>query len=122
MNNEYIIVNKTTIQKRIEELEKELAYHNEWYEKAREKYHQDRKSWGNADDGEMRVASDAAFTTAQEVKILKQILSQSTPLIPEIEKAYNTGTNYGCYLQGGSYDHNDNIDIEDYISILKLDV
>ena len=68
MNNEYIIVNKTAIQKRIEELEKELQYHEDWYKKARENYDRDRKFWGNADDGEMRVASDAAFTTAQEVK------------------------------------------------------
>ena len=119
MNNEYIIVNKTTIQKRIAELEKELAYHNEWYEKAREKYHQDRKSWGNADDGEMRVASDAAFTTAQEVKILKQILSQSTPLIPEIEKAFKAAkilykvNDYGIF----GYEN-----AEHYIEELKLDI
>jgi len=59
---------------------------------------------------------------AHEVSILKEILSQSTPLIPEIEKAHNVGRNYGCYLQGGSYDHNDNIDSEDYISNLKLDI
>ena len=85
MKNEYIIVNKTTIEERIAKLE--------------------------------NIAS--AYSTIKE---LKQILSQSTPLIPEIEKAYNTGTNYGCYLQGGSYDHNDNIDIEDYISNLKLDI
>jgi len=116
MNNEYIIVNKTLLEKRIEELEKELAYHNEWYEKAREKYHQDRKSWGNADDGEMRVASDAASTTAQEIKVLKQILFQSTPLIPEIEKAFDVGSERGEFGYGNANDKHD------YISNLKLDI
>lgn len=58
----------------------------------------------------------------KELEMLEEILSNSAPIIPEIEKAYNTGTNYGIYLQGGSYDPNDNIDIEDYISKLKLDI
>jgi hypothetical protein len=53
--DEYIIINKTAIQKRIEELE-------------------------NTDD----YFSQGSFG---EHKFLKQVLSQSTPLIPEIEKA-----------------------------------
>ena len=63
MNNEYIIANKTDIQKRIEELESTEAA--------------DRK------DG---------IEIYKEMYVLKQILSQSTPLIPEIEKAFNYGT------------------------------
>lgn len=59
MNNEYIIVNKTAIQKRIEELEKI----------------DEKEIWEH-----------------MEFDTLKQILSQSTPLIPEIEKAYDAGT------------------------------
>ena len=58
---------------RLEEAEKELAYHQEWYKKARENYDRDRKFWGQADDGEMRVASDAVSTTSQEIKSLKPI-------------------------------------------------
>ena len=81
MNNEYVIINKTECLKKIEELEKELTHYNEWYKKSRENYDRDKKFWGQADDGEMKVASDAASTTAQEITILKQILSQSTPLI-----------------------------------------
>jgi hypothetical protein len=95
MNNEYIIINKTAIQKRIEELEK---WSKEFY-------------YGEGID---------EYDFAKEE--LEQVLSQSTPLIPEIEKAHNTGRNYGCYLQGGSYDPNDNIDSEDFISNLKLDI
>lgn len=59
---------------RLEEAEKELAYHNEWYKKARENYDRDRKFWGQADDGEMRVASDAASESQKEVTILKWVL------------------------------------------------
>ena len=59
---------------RLEEAEKELAYHQEWYKKARENYDRDRKFWGQADDGEMRVASDAASESQKEVTILKWVL------------------------------------------------
>ena len=59
---------------RLEEAEKELAYHQEWYKKARENYDKDRKFWGQADDGEMRVASDAASESQREVTILKWVL------------------------------------------------
>ena len=59
---------------RLEEAEKELAYHQEWYKKAREKYDRARKFWGPADDGEMRVASDAASESQNEVTILKWVL------------------------------------------------
>lgn len=117
---EYIIINKTAIRQRIEELEKELLYHNEWYEKARESYHLERKNWGKADDGEMRVASDAASTTAQEIKILKQILSQSIPLIPEIEKAYTKAFSEGIVF--GLHTEYKYKTSEDYISNLKLDI
>lgn len=97
MNNEYIIVNKTTLEKRIEELIKE------------------------ANSGKT-IPSVNSQMAESLIKFKEYLLSQSTALIPQIEKAYNTGTNYGIYLQGGSYDHNDNIDIEDYISKLKLDI
>lgn len=95
MNNEYIIVNKTALENRI----KELIY---------EKY--------------QSISREHIIRLSTQIIVLEQIMSQSTPLIPEIEKAHNVGTNYGCYLQGGSYDHNDNIDGEDYISNLKLDI
>ena len=59
MSNEYIIINKTTLQKRIEELEKT-------------KY------------SGLRV----------DLEVLKEILSQSTPLIPEIEHTAALQTKY----------------------------
>lgn len=136
MNNEYVIINKSLIEKRIEELEKELAYHEEWYKKARDNYHNDKKNWGQADDGEMRAASDAASTTAQEIKVLKQILSQSTPLIPEIEKAMDVAREIkddsahdtftaedisGC-TEVCTYGWRYKTTNIDYISNLKLDV
>lgn len=59
---------------RLEEAEKELAYHQEWYKKARENYDKDRNFFWQADDGEMRVASDAASESQKEVSILKWVL------------------------------------------------
>ena len=120
MNNEYIIINKSLLEKRIEELVKELAYHEEWYKEARDNYHNHRKLWGQADDGEMRAACDAVYTTAHEIKILKEILSQSTPLIPEIEKAHKKGFTEGtCFGATTIYKYETS---EDYISNLKLDI
>lgn len=64
MENEYVIINKTKLLKRIEELKKlqsstdRIIYADKYY--------------------------------AKEVE-LKEILSQSIPLIPEIEKAYDAG-------------------------------
>jgi hypothetical protein len=64
MNNEYIIVNKTTIEKRIEELENELI----------SEFSTGRRLWVNS-----------------AIKNLKEVLSQSTPLIPQIENAFDAG-------------------------------
>jgi hypothetical protein len=49
------------------------------------------------------------------IRELKQILSQSTPLIPEIEKAYFEGECYGIGTDAC-------ITKEDYILNLKLDI
>ncbi len=65
---EYIIINKTAIQKRIEELEK------------------------NEDDeffDEQRINH-----LLGQINALQYALSQSTPLIPEIEKAFDEGAGY----------------------------
>ena len=64
MSNEYIIVNKTAIEKRIEELENEKV----------SEFSPGRRLW-----------VDSA------IKNLKEVLSQSTPLIPEnIDKILST--------------------------------
>jgi hypothetical protein len=88
---EYIIINKTAIQKRIEDLEKEYNQEPEEH----------MKDW-----------------FLGQIEALKQILSQSTPLIPEIEKAYIQG----CL----DFQMNDkeftNGDEQEYISNLKLDI
>ncbi len=94
MDNEYIIVNKTTLEKKIEELEKELKYLN------------------GAD----------AYVNLGAINALQQILSQSTPLILEIEKAFDTGKT--AYITS-KYIH-DTPSFEDqkkdHISNLKLDI
>ena len=92
MYNEYIIINKTAIQKRIEELEKDIQYY-----KANIHY--------------------AAMHETAKVKLeLENLLSQSTPLIPEIEKAWETCSK----LRSGQ-----NVGVRnktEYISNLKLDI
>lgn len=90
--DEYIIINKTATQKRIEELEKQFK----------------TPHIGNIN----------------RVEELKQILSQSTPLIPEIEKAwehgYTRGYNLACCESVNSECLTPNK--QDYISNLKLDI
>lgn len=49
----------------------------------------------------------------KEIMILRQILSQSTPLIPEIEKAYTAGMEFIGEDKGSP---------NEYISNLKLDI
>ena len=84
MNNEYIIINKTAIQKRIEELEEAREASN------------DPRDWSYIS------GKKAGFEI---------ILSQSTPLIPEIEKAWLDGNT------SSTKDYK-----EDYIENLKLDI
>ena len=90
-NQEYIIISKTALLKRIEELEKEVAFYN-------------KVGALHLNPNKVKVET--------ELSLLKQILSQSTPLIPEIEKAFNNGVFYS----------DSNLKAENYISNLKLDI
>ena len=89
MKNEYIIISKTAIQKRIEELEKEIKF----------------------------LTAKDAYGDIGKLSVYKQILSQSTPLIPEIEKAYNAGKIHNNLSVAG-FDNPQGR----YISNLKLDI
>ena len=93
-NKEYIIINKTTTQKRVEELRQVC-------------------------NRELGYASDKIYFE------LDNLLSQSTPLIPEIEKAFDAGKD-GLYQK---MDSNQGFYVgkfkglkQDYISNLKLDI
>lgn len=94
MNNEYVIINRTKIEKRIKELEQISPLDRLCFE------------------GEIEV----------EEKTLKQILSESTPLIPVIEKAIE----YGILEGSGAELHEITDEVtehqQDYISNLKLDI
>ena len=106
MESEYIIVNKTAIQKRIEELE---------IEKQKNPY-------------------SAYYTQPINIQIntLRRILSQSTPLIPEIEGAFDESRRQhswaGGHLYGNGYNEEEDLtdfkykSSQDYISNLKLDI
>ena len=89
----YVIIDADTIQKRIEELE-----------------------WSLGNIPESYVPKHKA-----QIYALKEILSQSIPLIPEIEKAFDKGV---CAIQ----ENNGKLKVkmpkakQDYISNLKLDI
>lgn len=101
MKDEYVIINKTAIQKRIEELEEERQEH----EKV-----------------PIRMFDSIwAAKTSQAIDLLREILSQSTPLIPEIEKAFDAGKEYGFY-EAHNANSGDIPDNDTYISNLKLDI
>lgn len=89
INEEYIIINKTAIQKRIEELEEEYKSDPS----------HEFNSYGNK--------------LIREIVILGQILSQSTPLIPEIKKAYTAGMEFIGEDKGSP---------NEYITNLKLNI
>lgn len=96
MKDKYIIINRTTLEKRIEKLEEEY--------KSEPAY-----QFNNYGD-----------KLVKEIMILKQILSQSTPLIPEIEKAFDAAKI--------PYKYNNNMGLngfensEHYISNLKIEI
>jgi hypothetical protein len=81
--NEYIIVNKTTILKRIEELE-------------------DIRRYGSSDSNDYYQG---------QIKALGDFLSQSTPLTSEIEKAFDAGKNSHWQVQSQDYISNLKLDI-----------
>ena len=82
MKDEYVIINKTAIQKRIEELE------------------------GDYDNGTLTE--------------LKRLLSQSTPLIPELQKTWNTAFIYARSLDEETFRP---LPFKEYdISNLKLNI
>lgn len=89
---EYIIINKTQILKRIKELEKEYNQESEEH----------MKDW-----------------FLGQMEALKQMLSQSTPLLPELEKVYDVGRS--SFDSALSYEECKE-DYYDYISNLKLDI
>lgn len=106
MNNEYRIFNATPIQQRIEELEKQL---NTLGHTSKEEIH-------------------AQGYLSGKIQQLRETLYQSTPLIPEIEKAFTAGERYGWDSQksiGNIDEMREKIklqSLDNYITNLKLDI
>lgn len=92
MKDEFIIINKTAIQKRIEELQKYV--------------------------GSRRPSADEYA----KMHIYREILSQSTPLIPVLEDCYENGMGSGKYQQEYGNNAKGSLSKEQYISNLKLDI
>ena len=87
---QYAIINVEAIQKRIEELEN---------------FYKTAKKVGMLTD-----------VIDKEIETLKQILSQSTPLLPEVSKAYDAGMLHKELSQMFDYPKGR------YLSNLKLDI
>ena len=87
---QYAIINVETIQKRIEELEN---------------FYMTAKKVGMLTD-----------VIDKEIETLKQILSQSTPLLPEVSKAYDAGMLHKELSQMFDYPKGR------YLNNLKLDI
>lgn len=97
MPDEYIILNKTAIQKRIDKLKESLKI-------------------SEVNDDSIRAGIESF-----EIKQLEWCLSQSTPLIPEIEMAINKGY---LFAKKSLYNSDGTLDpkIKEYISSLKPDM
>lgn len=94
MKNEYIIINKTALEKRVKELEKEIY--------------------------EYRDEQDYLDGLMQEYNTIKGILRQSIPLLPEIEKAFDTIEVFDSIT--GYPDISIVQQKKDYLKNLKLDI
>lgn len=116
-NQEYAIINKTDVLKRIEELENEYILFSNKSDRSLSDIEEEREIVG-------------------EQRALAIILSKSTPLIPEIEKAMNVAREIkddsahdtftaedisGC-TEVCTYGWKYKTTNEDYISNLKLDI
>ena len=101
MKEEYIVISKTAIQKRIKELEDSVY------------------SSDNALDVPKRLMD------SREKFVLKEIMSKSTHLIPEIEKAFDEARKLKTFnLKDIPLDVKLGYEVEkeEYISNLKLDI
>lgn len=98
MKDEYIIINKTALQKRIEELESKIVPNPNF---------------------DSQIDSHNLLFIAKQNE-LNNILSQSTPLIPEIEKAFDAGSRYGVAFC--KENETPDMELETYISNLKFDI
>lgn len=97
--SKYVIIDAEAILiKRIEELEKEIGFYNKV---------------GALSINPNKVKAET------ELSLLKQILSQSTPLVPELQKTWNA-----AYIDAMSIDEETYkpLFFEDFISNLKLDI
>lgn len=95
MKDEHVIINKTQLLKRIEEL---------------------------SFIGKSQGLTEYQFA---EKSVTENIISQSTPLIPEIEKAFDAGIDFISDTSDfpmGDAKKKDSLSKEDYISNLKLDI
>ena len=122
MKDEYIIINKSVLEKRIEELfteAKELLEEDglEWQDEFLNYKDFSPNFEGYSDN------SKYFYIIMGKIESLQDFLSQSTPLIPEIEKAFDAGSDYGEDCANSSMGVGEDYpNKQNYISNLKLDL
>ena len=94
--NQYVIISKTAIQKRIEELEQV--------------------------EQELIKSGHRFAVTRGKIDELISLISQSTPLIPVLEDCYENGIGSGKYQQEYGDNAKGSLSKQDYIKNLKLDI
>jgi len=62
------------ILERMNEAERDCKAHAEWIVKARIRYDDDRRRWGEADYGEVQTAQDAYNDSFKEYRVLQWVL------------------------------------------------
>ena len=66
--------NTEEIQQRLEELEFDLKFSQEWSNSAYKRYQEDKKNWGQADYGEVDAAHSAVNTLESTINALRWVL------------------------------------------------
>jgi len=111
MENEYVIINKTAIQKRIKEIEVQQKKLIKDLKKLYDALGRNTNTYFSYKENISRY-----FTAlTNEKRLLQSILKQSTPLIPVIEGAFESGWD-------GKGEFWLDKKKQDYLSNLKLDI
>jgi len=97
--NKYCILNETNLRLKLDNLKKPIAHFDGIY---------------------------VSYSQNAQIELIEELLSQSTPLIPEIEKAFDAGKDYGYDLGESNYigcNRDTTIfDKQDYITNLKHNI
>ena len=117
MQDEYIVINKTLLEKKIKELEK--IKKDLFLERKRIFKEEKNNPYFNT---LTKLNFQSYHTFFRELKIYEKILFQSTPLTPIVEDSFDAGSIAHANSQDSNHPTTFHEDKENYISQLKLDI